>query len=330
MDRVCAFVDAVAQDIARTSARLGERVMLDLSALDRSDSLALAAPGLSSANQSARMIKARDGWLAINLPREDDVHAVPALIRAAPNGDAWDMLTTAAPQYACAELLAQGELLGLAVAQVGETHARDAACAFAATGAPGPKRRPLRVIDFSSLWAGPLCGSIFASMGADVVKVDSAERPDPTAQSAPALHARLNGAKRTQKRALSSPTERDALIADIAQADVLITSARQRALTTLGLAPERLFAINPALVWIAVTGHSWASNRIAFGDDAAASGGLVVWRDGAPHFLGDAMADPLTGLAAAAVALCALERGESGFIDASLAQCAAYVAATKP
>jgi crotonobetainyl-CoA:carnitine CoA-transferase CaiB-like acyl-CoA transferase len=49
--------------------------------------------------------------------------------------------------------------------------------------------------------------------------------------------------------------------------------------------------------------------------------------EGAPHFAGDALADPLTGLCAAAAAMEALAAGQAGRIDAALAPTAAYFAA---
>jgi hypothetical protein len=89
---VAAFVEETGRRIAQTSARLGERVTLDASVLDRGDSVSLAAPGQWSANRSCRMIKARDGWIAANLPREEDLLSIPALLAAMPVGDPWEML----------------------------------------------------------------------------------------------------------------------------------------------------------------------------------------------------------------------------------------------
>src|SRR5262249_54087931 len=151
-------------------------------------------------------------------------------------------------------------------------------------------------------------------------------RPDTTAASAPKLDLRLNGAKGRKTLALGTEHGRAALWSEIEACDVLITSARARALSGFGLTPEKTFADRPDLVWIAVTGHGWDSARVAFGDDAAASGGLAAFENGAPRFIGDAVADPLTGLAAAARGLRAVARGEGAFVGAALAQVAAYVA----
>ena len=66
---------------------------------------------------------------------------------------------------------------------------------------------------------------------------------------------------------------------------------------------------------------------MAFGDDAAAAGGLVRWTpSGAPRFLGDALADPITGLAAALGALKGLDEGGGVLVDVALARLAAGAA----
>jgi crotonobetainyl-CoA:carnitine CoA-transferase CaiB-like acyl-CoA transferase len=330
MKRVHAFVARTAEEIARKTAGFGARVDLDLSILDRSDSIALQQASLRSANGSCELIRAQDCWIAANLPREDDLASVPALIYGNADGDAWAALRAYAETTPCEEIAARAEEIGLAISKLGETETPYQPCAAEHFGARNARRETLRVVDFSSLWAGPLCGSILAAMGADVIKIESTERPDPTAQSAPSLDRRLNGAKQRKQVALSRENGRAVLQDEIARSDILITSARARALDPLGISKERLFAANPALIWIAVTGHGYDSARIAFGDDAAVSGGLVAWEGDEPRFIGDALADPLTGLAAANTALDALKHERGAFIDAALARSAAYVAGARP
>ena len=78
--------------------------------------------------------------------------------------------------------------------------------------------------------------------------------------------------------------------------------------------------------WVSITGHGrWGSgsNRVAFGDDAAVSGGLVVPGD-PPMFVGDAIADPIAGLAAASVAADLLAEGRAALVDVSLASVSAW------
>jgi crotonobetainyl-CoA:carnitine CoA-transferase CaiB-like acyl-CoA transferase len=99
----------------------------------------------------------------------------------------------------------------------------------------------------------------------------------------------------------------------------------------LGLAPAEMFAANPSLVWVAITGYGWtgaAGMRVGFGDDTAAAGGLVRWtQKGEPRFAGDALSDPVTGLAAALGALQALAGGGGVLVDAAMASAAAAAAA---
>lgn len=320
------FFDTTAQKIADLTGQIGTRVLIDSSALDRSESISLSPPGLWSANRSCRFIRTRDGWIAANLPREEDRAAIPALLEIPFGGDAWSLLTKHGRQRKSADIIERAELLGLAFTNVGETTPLNHSCAFKSRPCAHNKKSLVRVVDFSSLWAGPLCASIFAQMGADVIKIDSVERPDPTAEASPQFHLRLNGAKRRQEISLASQEERNALLEEIAGSDILVTNGRARALEQLGVTHDRLALINPDIIWIAVTGHGWRSNRIAFGDDAAAAGGLVGWDGGEPRFVGDALADPLTGLAAAATALEMLIQGRSAFIDASLASVAAFAA----
>jgi crotonobetainyl-CoA:carnitine CoA-transferase CaiB-like acyl-CoA transferase len=160
--------------------------------------------------------------------------------------------------------------------------------------------------------------------------VESPRRPDPVRTATPGLHARLNGGKKDLSVDFADPGAVAGLRDRIVAADVLITSARPRAFEPLGLDPEQLFAANPGLVWVAISGYGWLgadADRVAFGDDAAAAGGLVRWTaQGQPRFLGDALADPVTGLAAAAGALAALEEGGGILVDAALARCAAGAA----
>jgi hypothetical protein len=65
---------------------------------------------------------------------------------------------------------------------------------------------------------------------------------------------------------------------------------------------------------------------VAFGDDAAVAGGLVVWDHHGPCFCADAVADPTTGLVAAAAALAALGRGGRWLLDVAMAGVAAHLA----
>ena len=225
-------------------------------------------------------------------------------------------------------------MLGLPACRVGEITAPNPQAPIPmGTPARWPRTGAPRVVDLSALWAGPMCGAILAEAGAQVTKVESTRRPDPTRGSAPLFFQRLNGRKRDLPLDLGSAAGQGRLRDEILAANVLITSARPRAFVSLGLSPDEIFTANPALTWVAITGYGWtgeAAARVAFGDDAAAAGGLVRWtRAGAPRFLGDALADPVTGLAAALGALQGLASGGGVLADVSLARSAAGAAADR-
>ena len=324
MKRVHLAVESYAGRIAAASARIGTRVEVGSDVLDRSDTIALQRPGQTSSNRSAQMVRAGDGWLAVNLPRPGDWELLPAWLHE--EAVDWAGVTRACARQTTRALVAQARVLGLAVTIVGEAsgpgvHEASLAESRTDTG------NAIRVVDLSALWAGPLCAQLLAQAGAEVVKIEDWRRPDPT--GAP-LAERLNHAKRRAVVDFADPQGRMALRRQLLAADVIVTSARPRAFDDLGLTPAALFAERPRLLWVAITAHGWSgpqSDRIGFGDDAAAAGGLVDWHDGEPEFVGDAVADPLTGLAAAAAALEAIACGRYGILDIALASTAAAAAA---
>ncbi len=65
---------------------------------------------------------------------------------------------------------------------------------------------------------------------------------------------------------------------------------------------------------------------MGFGDDAAVAGGLVCWQDDRPVFCADAVADPVSGLVAAAACLDALATGGRWLVDVGMAGVAAHLA----
>ncbi|MDP3676686.1 MAG: CoA transferase [Novosphingobium sp.] len=284
----------------------------------------LCEPGTLSPNRQCRVVEAADGWLAINLARDDDRDLLPAWLGVEAGETDWDAIALPVRRKPVAALVEGASLLSLPVAAVGEATASPPHATTAPSSATAT--RSSTVLDLSALWAGPLCAGLLADAGLAVIRVESVTRPDPTPLTSPLLDARINGGKRRRALRLDDP----ALLDLIDGARVLVTSGRPHALARLGLTPERLFARNPALSWIAITAHGFhgaAAMRVGFGDDCAAAGGLVAWEGGSPRFLGDALADPLTGLRGARLALEHLAADRSGLIDVPLAATAADFAA---
>jgi len=322
------LIDLLAEDgeeLCRAASAIGGKIeFCPHQALERDTNFELQAPSQWSPNGNCRLIKAQSGWFAANLAREDDRLAVPAWTGSAPGTDPWDALVQAAAARDVEEMVAAGLELHLPVSRVYETAPLPSPVTRAATGVQ--RRARPKVVDLSALWAGPYCGGLLAQTGMDVTRIESTTRPDPTPDTSPLLDQHINGGK---MRVWLPPD--DALVSQlIVDSDILITSARKHSLARLGLSEDRLFELNPGLIWVAITAHGWSGEgemRVGFGDDCAAAGGLVTWQNGHPNFMGDALADPLAGIAAATIAMQMLSEGQGGLVDIALARTAAQMAA---
>ncbi|WP_405813185.1 CoA transferase [Streptomyces sp. NBC_01390] len=275
-------------------------------------------PGRTSAGGSCHLLEAADGWAAVNLARPDDLAAVPALL-ALLSGTEGEPLHEVAKRATAAEVAASAQLLGIAagehasasgppvrIERLGEQRVRDPAA--------------LRVVDLSALWAGPLCARLLGLAGAQVVKVESASRPDGARAGSPGFYRWLHEGHDSLVLDFAS----GALAEVVAGADVVIEASRPRALRRLGVHAEEFLAARPGRVWVRITGYGRADDRIAFGDDAAVAGGLTgVDAQGDPVFVGDALADPVTGIYAAHAAAHSLAAGGGELLGVSMSACAA-------
>ncbi len=174
--------------------------------------------------------------------------------------------------------------------------------------------------------------------GARVLKVESTRRPDGARGGPAAFFDLLHAGKASVALDFASPSGRRALVALVARADVVIESARPRAMQQLGIDPAALVRARAGLTWISVTGYgrSGAAGRwIAFGDDAAAAAGLAhatgrLAGGDTPLFCADAIADPLTGMHAAVAALAGYRHGGGVLAALALRDVAAYALAFGP
>jgi crotonobetainyl-CoA:carnitine CoA-transferase CaiB-like acyl-CoA transferase len=317
---------------------------------ERAAIFGLGRRGLVSAGGSCRLIRARDGWLAVNLPRPDDLATVPAWLERPTASDPWDTIADVAATRAAAPLVARARLLGLAVAAAAPAAGPTPWCRLGARGTtvtPAPGRPPL-VVDLSSLWAGPLAAHLLQLAGARVLKVESTTRPDGARRGPATFFDLLHAGKESVALDFTSPTGRRALVGLVARADIVIESARPRAMQQLGIDPAMLVRARPGLTWVSITAYGRrgaAANWIGFGDDAAAAAGLATatgalagsapadaraGTDPTPLFCGDALADPLTGIHAAAAALGAHRRGGGALLSLALRDVAAHALAFGP
>ncbi len=322
----------------------GTRPALDGAALlgERAAIFGLSRQGGRSAGGSARLMPTRDGHLALNLPREDDWRLVPAWLEdeevvklgpapkapVAQREDDWHSIARRVATRPVAQLVERGRLMGLALAPAPRGPSADATTAPAffalqqpSQAAPHPRRRPIRLLDLSTLWAGPLATSLLADLGIDVLKIESPNRPDGARRGPTRFFDLMNGNKRGAALDLRDSHDRARFERLLDAADVVVESARPRALSQLGYDAPSWLSERPGRLWASITGYGRSQEGIAFGDDAAVTAGLA-WsprpEETDPCFCGDAIADPLTGLHVAVFVLAHLQTGRGGLLDVSL------------
>lgn len=328
---------AIADVVRDRSGSLGRAVDVEPLVLltERAAISALTRQGQTSCGGASRLLRTADGWLALSLARATDVELVPAWLQLpGPPAEHWVIVADVTARHPTDHLVERGAMLGLPVAGL----PRDAFDLV--SGSPvvahrlGERPVPtslegVMVIDLGSLWAGPLCGSLLADAGADVVKVESANRPDGAREGPAAFFDLLNAGKRSVAVDLTTASGRSQLRDLVAAADVVIEASRPRALEQLGIDAAQLVRDGGPVVWASITAHGRSSGRrerVGFGDDAAVGGGLVAWDDDTPFFCADAVADPVTGLVAASAIFERLAHGGRWLLDVAMSTVARHLA----
>ncbi len=280
-----------------------------------------------------RSVPAADGWFGLNLARDGDLDLVPALVEGQLFAAPWDAVAHWVAGRTVAEAEARTRLLGLAWGRIrrrppprGRPTVRTQP--GAARPGVGNRRRPL-VVDLSALWAGPLCAHLLGDAGARVIKVESWSRPDGTRRGPRGFFDALHARKESVALDLDRPDGLRVLTELVRRADVVIESSRPRALRQFGLPAEDYVA--RGTVWVAISAYGRGeADRVGFGDDIAASAGLVLDDGDGPYPVGDAIADPLAGVTAAAPASAALRSGRGWLLDVSMHDVAAAAARLVP
>ncbi len=209
------------------------------------------------------------------------------------------------------------------------------------TTANGTNVRPLplagvRVLDVCQVMAGPYACMLLGDMGADVIKI---EPPDGGDQTRGSMGFKMKGNdsmgflnmnrnKRSITLNLKSTAGRDVLFRLVKQADILVENYRPGVVKRLGIDYETLSAINPALVYVSISGFGqtgpWAS-RPGFDLMAQAMSGVMSvtgYPGGPPVKAGVPVADIGCALFATYAMLAAYigrqATGKGQYIDASL------------
>jgi crotonobetainyl-CoA:carnitine CoA-transferase CaiB-like acyl-CoA transferase len=199
----------------------------------------------------------------------------------------------------------------------------------------------VRVLDLSRLLPGGFCSLLLADFGADVLKVEDTGMGDYVRWAAPyyegvedsarsALFLSLNRGKRSMRLNLKTDGGREVLLRAVAEADVVLESFRPGVLDRLGVGYEAMRAVNPRIVYCAISGYGQDGPlRDRSGHDMNYLGlvgllGLTGDRDGPPTQAAGQIADLGGGALMAAFGILAALRerdvsGEGQLVDVSMA-----------
>ena len=186
----------------------------------------------------------------------------------------------------------------------------------------------VRVLDVSTVLAGPLACQILGDFGAEVIKIEHPSKGDsirghgPSKDGVPLWWTSIGRNKRCVGLYLGDP-EGAAIFRSLAKtADVIVENFRPGTLEKWGIGPEVLQADNPRLVLVRVTGFGQSgpyAHRPGFGTLAESMSGFAAITgepDGPPTLPPFGLADSIAGISAACSALMALyhrdARGGSG------------------
>jgi len=206
----------------------------------------------------------------------------------------------------------------------------------------------IRVLEIGTLIAGPFAGRLLGDMGADVIKVEAPDRPDPLRTWGQAeqdghhffwtVHARN---KRCITLNLRVAAGQAAFLDLVDQADVVIESFRPGTLERWNLGWDELSARNPRIVLARVSGYGQTgpyATRPGYASVAEGASGLRYlngFPDQPPPRLAVSLGDSLGGMFAFQGILAALlarqRTGRGQVVDAALSEaCLAMLESTIP
>lgn len=193
-----------------------------------------------------------------------------------------------------------------------------------------PGERPLqgvRVLDFTRVLAGPVCGRTLAEHGAEVLHIASHAVPTVDLFEIDTGHG-----KRQAYLNLNERVDRAILDSLVAEADVFCQSYRPHSFQRRGLGPEELARARPGLIYVSESaygsGGPW-SGRPGWEQVAQTATGVAHLHSGAePRLAPVAICDYTTGYFAALGVLVALNRraseGGSWLVEVALARSAMW------
>ena len=198
-----------------------------------------------------------------------------------------------------------------------------------------PPLSGVRVIELGQLIAGPFCGQLLGDFGAEVIKVEAPDRPDPArdwgavkVNDESVFWAIIARNKKSLTLNLRLEKGQEILKRLVSTADVLVENFRPGTLEKWGLGPEVLHQINPRLVITRVSGYGQTgpeSHKPGYASVGEAKGGLrhlIGEPDRPPARAGVSLGDTMTGTFAALGTMMALfhreKSGRGQVVDAAI------------
>ncbi|KUJ83685.1 CoA transferase [Microbulbifer flavimaris] len=201
----------------------------------------------------------------------------------------------------------------------------------------------LKVLDFSTLLPGPYATLLLADMGADVLRIESPQRPDMLRALPPyfgegkdqvsAAHAGINRNKRSLALNLKDHRAGDIVRRLLAEYDIVIEQFRPGVMEKLGLSYETLRQTREDLIYCSITGYGQSgpmTQRAGHDINYLALSGLASYSgraDSGPSLSGTQVADIAGGSHHAVMAILAAvyrrqNSGKGSHIDISMTDCA--------
>jgi benzylsuccinate CoA-transferase BbsF subunit len=196
----------------------------------------------------------------------------------------------------------------------------------------------VRVLDFTWAWAGPFATLQLAHMGAEVIRVESANRPCITRMIPPfaddvagpnraGYFNQYNQGKRSMTLNLAQPAGLQVVYELVRHCDVVVENFAGGVAVRMGLGYEKLSEFRPDLVMISMSGYGQNGpyrNYLGYGPPAAALSGFfnqMGYEGAGPMELGISYMDPNAGIFGAIAVMAALvnrkKTGQGQLIDQS-------------
>lgn len=132
----------------------------------------------------------------------------------------------------------------------------------------------IKIIDLSTVLAGPSVGTFFAELGADVIKLEHPKFGDVTRtwklpkedsnSNISAYFSSINYKKKYGKIDLKSDSDRDKLLSLIKESDIILSNFKNGDAEKFGISDELLLKLNPKIIIGKINGYGEDSDRVAY------------------------------------------------------------------